>query len=333
MKYIVSLLFITVSSLTFAQKSIKGIVVDKDTQQPLEFVLITNLPSQQWALTQKDGSFEIKNVLDADFTLFVKLLGKEERTISYKKEQLNTQLLIELQNKNLRLDEVIVTAQKGKNHSEITMGTEAINQVQAFSLNEVLEQIPGQSITDLNLNEFKPIAFRTVRPPSARDAAFGNKAFGVSVVVDGIPMSNNENMQTYGSNFRNVYEANALNFGDASSTFNGTFNNAGYGTDLREVPLDNIESIEVVQGIPSAKYGDLTSGLINIRKKAGKAPYRVYTSLRDGTTEFGLSKGFSLSPTLGNVNVSVNYLNSNSEPRFIYQIQPHNHQPDVVVGQ
>ena len=317
-KYFLTYLLISVSTIVLGQKNIKGTVVDKTTQQPLEMALVTNVASQQWALTKADGTFEIKNVLNSEFTLFVKLLGKEERTITYKKDQLNTELRIELENKDLRLDEVIVTAQKGKNFSEITMGTEAINQVQAFSLNEVLEQIPGQSITDLNLNEFKPIAFRTIRPLSARDTGFGNKAFGVSVVVDGVPMSNNENMQTYGANYNSIYSGSALNFGDATSSFNGTFNNAGYGVDLRELPLDNIENIEVIQGIPSAKYGDLTSGLINVRKKAGRSKYRVYTSLRDGTSEFGFSKGFALSPTLGNLNVGVNYLSSNSEPRESY---------------
>lgn len=318
MKYFLTFLFISISTLVLGQNIIKGTIIDKATKQPLEMVLVTNLASQQWALSKADGTFEIKNVVNSDFTLFVKLLGKEERTISYKKNQLNTNLIIDLENKDLRLEEVIVTAQKGKNFSEITMGTEAINQVQAFSLNEVLEQIPGQSITDLNLNEFKPIAFRTVRPVNARDAAFGNKAFGVSVVVDGIPISNNENMQSYGANYNSVYSSSALDFGDGTSSFNGSFNNAGYGTDLRELPLDNIENIEVIQGIPSAKYGDLTSGLINVRKKAGRSKYRAYTSLRDGTTEFGLSKGFALSPTLGNLNVGVNYLSSNSEPRESY---------------
>ncbi len=318
-KKTLAFLFILICSVALGQNTIKGVVVDKETQQPLEMVLVTNISSQQWALTNKEGVFEIKNVQANDFSLFFKILGKEEKTIPYKKAQLNTSLLIELADKNLRLDEVIVTAQKGKNYSEITMGNEAINQVQAFSLNEVLEQIPGQAITNLNLNEFKPIAFRTVRPNAARTTGFGNKSFGVAITVDGIPMSNNENMQTYNGNYSNTYSSTAAGvFGDNTSSFNGSFNNSGFNTDLREVAVDNIESIEVVQGIPSAKYGDLTSGLINIRKKAGKSPYRVYTSLRDGNTEFGFSKGFMLSPTMGNLNVAINYLSSNNEPRESY---------------
>jgi len=318
-KYYLTLLFIAVSTFVFGQNVIKGVVLDKATQTPLEMVLVTNLASQQWALTKTDGTFEIKNVANSEFTLLIKLLGKEERTITYGKEQLNTPLLIELEDKNLRLEEVVVSAQKGKNYSEITMGAQAINQVQAFSLNEVLEQIPGQSITNLNLNEFKPIAFRTVRPDRARTTGFGNKSFGVAVMVDGIPISNNENMQTYNGNYSNSYASTSAGiFGDNTSDFNGSFNNAGFNTDLRQIGIDNIESIEVIQGIPSAKYGDLTSGLINIQKKAGKAPFRIYTSLRNGNSEFGMSKGFELSPKLGNLNVSISYLNSNNEPRESY---------------
>ena len=319
MKYLLTILFIYTSTLVLGQNTIKGIVLDKETQKPIEMVLVTNTMTQQWALTNTQGYFEIKNVKNNDFTLYFKLLGKEEKTITYKKNQLNSNLLIELADNNLRLDEIIVTAQKGKNYSEITMGKEAIDQVQAFSLNEVLEQIPGQAITNLNLNEFKPIAFRTVRPNAARTTGFGNKSFGVAVTVDGVPMSNNENMQTYNANYANSYSGTSAGiFGDNTSDFNGSFNNPGFNTDLREIGVDNIESIEVIQGIPSAKYGDLTSGLINLRKRAGKSKYRVYTSLRDGNTEFGFSKGFELSPTLGNLNVAINYLSSNNEPRESY---------------
>ena len=38
-------------------------------------------------------------------------------------------------------------------------------------------------------------------------------------------------------------------------------NHVSYGVDMREIPTDNIEKVEVVRGIPSVKYGELTSGL------------------------------------------------------------------------
>ena len=77
------------------------------------------------------------------------------------------------------------------------MGTNAINNVQAFSLDDVLQQLPGQTTTDFNLNQFKNIVFRTASEASTSNAT---KAFGTSFVMDDIPISNNENMQAFNPN-------------------------------------------------------------------------------------------------------------------------------------
>ncbi len=122
-------------------------------------------------------------------------------------------------------------------------------------------------------------------------------------------------MQSYGGNSGAPFSPNYLGFGDNTSGFNGYFSNANFGADLREISTENIEKIEIVQGVPSAKYGDLTSGLIKIEQKAGRSPYKLYTSLRDGATEYGFNKGFSLENKIGALNLSVNYLESNTSPR------------------
>ncbi len=35
---------------------------------------------------------------------------------------------------------------------------------------------------------------------------------------------------------------------------------------MRSISTDDIESVEVVRGIPSAEYGNLTSGMINYKE-------------------------------------------------------------------
>lgn len=305
--------------MTAQQQLVKGHVVESVTLKPLSNVTVSDVKSNKWAVTDENGYFEIQLKDLKDLTLNFRLLGKQEISRTFTKEQITQTLLVALENDNLRLNEIIVSARKGKNFSEINLGREVINQVQAFSISEVLEQIPGQSTTNFDMNEFKAIAFRTVKPKLVGNTGFGNKSFGTAVVVDGIPISNNENMQSYGGNYGDPFSPNTLGFGDSSSNdFNGYFSNANYGADLREVSTNNIEKIEVVQGIPSAKYGDLTSGLIKVEQKAGQSPFRIYTSLRNGTSEYGFSKGFKLSDKLGFINTSVNYTKSNAEPRVSY---------------
>ena len=317
--FLFAVLFLNIGFSICAQETVRGRVVDSENSRPLEDVTVLDVVTNKWTITDKNGYFQLQENIQSGVTLKFSLLGKQERTIEFSRNELTQELRVVLNNQDLRLQEVVLVARKGKEQSEIVLSQEAINQVQAFSLNEVLEQLPGQAITNFNLSEFKPIAFRTVKPSFVSDAAFGNKSFGTAIVVDDIPISNNENMQSYGGNSGAPFQPNYLGFGDAKAFgFNGYFSNANYGADLREIPTENIEKIEVVQGIPSAKYGDLTSGLIKIEQKAGQSPFRVYTSLRDGATEFGLNKGFKINDRAGNLNLSMNYVESNANPRLSF---------------
>lgn len=314
MRNVLLLLFITITA--HAQYSVKGRVVDQETAVALSNVTVTDIKTKKWTITDENGNFKISFKSREEITLHFKILGKQEKTLTFSTSELDKELLITLESQDLRLDEITVFARKGKDFSEIVMGKEVIEQVQAFSLSEVLEQLPGQAITNFDINEFKTIAFRTVKPTRIGNTGFGNKSFGTAIVVDGIPISNNENMQSYDGNYGSPFSPNTLGFGDASAnSFNGYFSNANYGADLREIPVQNIENVEVVQGIPSAKYGDLTSGLIKIEQRAGKSPFRIYTSLRDGASEYGISKGFKASDKIGFFNVNLVYLKSNAEPR------------------
>ena len=315
MRFLIILFCSFVATSSFSQNKIVGKVVAFEDSTPIQAVVITEAVSKKWAITDKEGSFQMNITNQEEITLVFKVLGRAEKTVVIKRNDFSKPILVALELDNLRLNEVVIAAQKGKSFSEITLGKEAVNQVQAFSLSEVLEQLPGQAVTPFNLSEFKPIAFRTTKPTIVANAAFGNKSFGTAVVVDGIPISNNENMQSYGGNSGAPFSPNFLGFGDNTQGFNGYFSNANYGADLREISTENIEKIEVVQGVPSAKYGDLTSGLIKIQQKAGQSPYKIYTSLRDGASEYGLAKGFYLGEKAGALNVGLNYLESNTSPR------------------
>lgn len=217
----------------------------------------------------------------------------------------------------IRIEGVQLTARK-KQFSEIAIQQEALQNLQSFSLGDVLQQLPGQYVQQFDNTQFKNIVFRTASGASVTGSGnipggddFGNRAFGVQLMVNDIALSNNENMQSYDS-------ANSGPFGISfNTTTNGgnlTPSQPNYGVDLREIPTENIESIEVIQGVPDAKYGDLTSGLIKVTTIAKASPLRLDASLREGTYQVGLTKGFKLKNNNA-LNVSVDYMNSLSDPR------------------
>ncbi|KUJ61206.1 hypothetical protein AR687_13515 [Flavobacteriaceae bacterium CRH] len=294
------LFFVLISSAAFSQRVITGKIIDKESSTPLSGVLIRDTKSENWAMSEKEGVFQIKIPYNENIELNFSLLGKMEATITLKNNE--NFITVFLEDNTLRLKEVVVTANKQRQYSELTLGKNAINNVQAFSLDDVLQQLPGQTTADFNLNEFKNIVFR-----NASSLNKGTKAFGTSFVMNDIPISNNENMQALNPNAPSLA-------GSDYGVPQKTFNNPDAGVDLREISTNNIEEIKVIQGIPSAKYGDLTSGLVLITTKVGNSPYRVSASLRDATSELNLTKGVKFNSNNA-MNFGINYLDSNADPR------------------
>lgn len=217
----------------------------------------------------------------------------------------------------IRIEGVQLTARK-KQFSEIAIQQEALQNLQSFSIGDVLQQLPGQYVQQFDNTRFKNIVFRTASGSSVTSSGnipggddFGNRAFGVQLMVNDIALSNNENMQSYDSANSSPF---GINFSTSTRGGNLTPGQPNYGVDLREIPTESIESIEVVQGVPDAKYGDLTSGLIKVTTTARPSPLRLDASLREGTYQVGLTKGFKINHNNA-LNASVDYMNSLSDPR------------------
>ncbi len=129
---------------------------------------------------------------------------------------------------SLALKEVVVTAQQKASGASTTsiIGRQAIDHLQASSLGDIMQLLPGKQMGNLDLTQQSNLQLRTL-------VNNNTSAFGSSIVVDGMPLSNNATMTA------------------------GGFSSAAFvGTDLRQISADNIDNVEVVRGIPSAEYGD-----------------------------------------------------------------------------
>ena len=81
---------------------------------------------------------------------------------------------------------------------------------------------------------------------------------------------------------------------NATMTAGGFSSAAFVGTDLRQISADNIDNVEVVRGIPSAEYGDLTSGLVIVHSKVGLTPWQFRAKVNPALQNYSLGKGFRL---------------------------------------
>ncbi len=284
-------IFIMYCPLGYGQYMINGKIIDKKSKEPIDGAGILDNSSKKFTFSDENGNFQL-SLINKNTFVIITSLGKKEMIINPATDMQIDSLTVQLEDNNLLLNNVEVTAKYEEQSlgSVIKLDKYAILQFQSFSLSEVLDQIPGQTISNPNLNTAQSISLRTASPDT-------NNAFGVSFVMDGMQLSNDENMQTYGTG----------KFTD--------YNKIKTGMDLRNIPTSDIESIEVISGIPDAKYGNLTSGVININRQAGVTPLRTGIKFRQGNTSIYVGKGVGLGAKFGQLSLSLDYLNANKDPR------------------
>ncbi|TDQ11629.1 TonB-dependent receptor [Pedobacter metabolipauper] len=287
--------------------NVKGQVVDTQ-QKPLSFVTVQSETLGLSTYTNEQGFFQVR--VDTSryksFDLKIKMVGKQTVSTIISSFSTFSALKYELKDLNLSLDEIQVTEVRKaqSSNSSIVFDRQAIEQVQAFSLADVLNNLPGKTVTPPGLQNPKNITLRSL----AGGIHELNNAFGTAIVLDDIQLSNNANMQN-----RSVGKFGIASSGIQSRSFGG-FDVPFGGIDIREIPADNIESIEVISGIAPSKYGDLTDGAIIINRQAGNTKYQFSSRINAGSSNFSLSKGYVIGKKAGAVNFSMNYLNSEEDP-------------------
>ncbi len=286
-KFLFLLLFTSIISFAAnAQKyQYSGKVFDAN-KEPLYYAVVMLKGTSVYDLTDEDGQYILTDIVPGKYTLYVTILGYQqiEQEIEVTKDVVNKDFY--LQESSLALEEVVVTAkvtQSKEGSTTYKIGNDAIQQIQPISVSDILQLIPGNQVGSSDLNRMAQADLR-----NAGDYTDVN-AFGTAVIMDGNQMSNDANMQT-----------------------DGAVETVNKGIDLREISASNIESVEVISGVPSAKYGDITSGAIIINRKAGYTPYHFSFNSTPTSYQLGVNKGFKLKNG-GFLNADGDYTYSNSK--------------------
>ncbi len=251
-----------------AQTSIvAGQVVDAVSGQPVSGALVT---IEGMALSVRSGalgSFAIGGAPQGPAVLSVMKIGFAPVRHSLFVVQVDTvRVVIQLARNALRLQGLsVVEDRAGRARGELgtasVLGEEAIRNQTAASLAGVLELVPGTILQPPGIEGVQQFGLRAVPVgdgaiSSAGTAAAANAStlasFGTQIILDGVPISNNANLQSLGAR-------GELQFATA----------AGGGIDLRRIPASTLERVEVIRGIPSSRFGDLTQGVIIVDTRAG----------------------------------------------------------------
>lgn len=212
-----------------------------------------------------------------------------------------------LQNENFNLKEITVTATQNRagRSTASNISRQAMDHLQATSLNDLLSLMPGGVSQNSALNSSQQINIRQIAGNSSHEEALN--ALGTAIIRDGAPISNNSNLSAM----------NPTVSGGASAMSGGA--SPSGGVDVRSISTENIESVEIIRGIPSVEYGDLTSGAVIVHTKAGREPLRVKAKANPNVYQISMGTGYELGKDKGALNVSADYAYNTNDPKATYQ--------------
>lgn len=256
-----------------------AIIVDAETGEPLPMAIVEIDEMGVKRYSDADGRFLLRrkpvHAKNNSCTLSISYLGYAPYKKQIKLLANSSPDTLRLQPSSYALNHVLVVGEySSKESGKTKIKKEALEYLQPTGLQDLFMLTPGGLLRNPGLKSVQQVQMREAR--SSR-----NSALGTSIVVDDAPISNDANLQGMGNS-------------NAEMRNNTTMNS---GIDLRLLSVDQIESVEIIQGIPSVRYGNLTSGVVIMHTKTGHTPLELrvqsdpYTKLASAGKGFNVGRG------------------------------------------
>lgn len=276
---------------------LSGTIRDASTRLPQDYALIrltsTNGETPLGAITDSKGLFSFRDLAPGTYNLKVTYTGYRE----WKKDiriTADTTITIALVTQPLTAQEVVVTASESRGGTSASrINRTAMEHLQPSSFSDLLSLLPGGLAKDPQMGSANLIRLREAGNSSDD---YDISSLGTAFTMDGIPISTDANLQSV-----------------PGSGTDGSI--VSKGLDMRTIPTDNIESVEIVRGIPSVEYGNLTSGLVNIKRRARATPFEARVKADEYGKLFSAGKGIAFKGGAHVLNLDADYLNAKNDPR------------------
>lgn len=242
-------------------RKVMGQIRSAENGEPLAFATIVELNTRLWATSDLQGAFTLQHLPQGNVCLEIRSFGFRTQQVPLTLTRDTLGLVVRMQAESLKLDSVMVTAQRSSHAatSSYVIDRAALDHMQMLNVNDATSLLPGgKTLSNNSLMGDQRIALR-----SNGSTEMGNASFGTAIEVDGIRLQQNGQMSLSGASTRTVSAA-------------------------------NIASIEVVPGIPSVEYGDLSNGIVRIQTRQTKSPYIVDFTTKPHTKMISLCKGWHL---------------------------------------
>jgi hypothetical protein len=286
---------------------LSGSVRDFSDGEPLAGATVIITPGRHATATDADGYFSL-TLPKGTYSIQVKYIGYEHAA---EKVSLTHDLSVKLRPRQagIALGEVTVTARESNGiTSSSRIGRDAMAHLQPTSFTDLLELLPGGMSKDPNMTSANSIALRETGVKGATGASVNSPDYAITslgtlFMVDGAPLNGDANLQSIGTASTDT----------SSPDYSRNITNKG--VDMRTISTDNIESVEIVRGIPSAEYGNLTSGLVNIKRIRRSTPLTARFKADEYSKLLFVGKGIGIKGHEHVLNVDLGWLDSKSDPR------------------
>lgn len=277
-----------------AQHSVSGKVIDSDKGKGVEFASVRVVEEPNvWCLTDSLGRFTLKVQSAVNRHVEILLLGYRPY-----KALLVANGSYYITSRVFSMDEVVVTAAESRGiTSSSRVERRAMEHLQPSSFADILELLPGGKSAAPVLSAPNTIHLREV--PISGDN-YSTTSLGTSFLIDGAPVGINANMQSLSGAWEDNLKRQDF---------------TGKGVDMRTIATDDIQSVEIIRGIPSVEFGDLTSGLVKVERKKGGDDWAARFKADMQSKLYYLAKGREWDGSKLKWNMSADYLDSKADPR------------------
>lgn len=304
-KAVAILCLVTLFASCLASNTLTIKLFDKASKEPVAdaYIYASDSNGKSTGAVSDDNGTAKLMLCSGEYTIYISHIQYETQQTSIRLEN-DLALTFYLQKKNYQLGEVVVTASESKKIGSVsTIGRDAMSHLQPTSIGDLMELLPGGVSQTPSLTQGNSISLRETGSLGSsgqklNSSQYSTNSLGTLFVVDGAPINTDANMQ---------YMQNG--------GFDG-MDMTNRGVDMRTISTDDIESIEVMRGIPSVEYGNLTSGVVNIKKIRKPTKLNARFKADDKSQLLSLGKGFALDSSKSHIlNIDGGLLNAYADIR------------------
>ena len=271
--------------------------VSSENKQSLSNAIIKY--SQNSTKTDKNGNATLQ-LPKARYSLKISHSSYQEKEIEVNLTQ-SRDLQITLKAINT-LEELVMFSKEGKGlTTKSVIDRKAMEHLQPSSFSDLMELLPGglAKTPSLNINNI-PTLRENRGSLTTTTNDYNTSALGLQFMVDGNVLNSNADMQLSLDNQQFLEKGKSLE-------------TARTGVDMRTISTNDIEKVEIIRGIPSASYGDLTSGVIKIERKIGATPLQARFKADGFSKQYYVGKGFKINDNW-QITAGADFLDSKANP-------------------